>query len=188
MKLARWLQVSPEIRAKTLNYSLSSKEVLIVANWNPVTQKPEKSGNYLVALREDNSLAFNHKEPIIAQFGYQYPENWSAYDQFMCTHTIFDCDVLWWSELPEVPKNPPLNVWIEWVYTEENPFPKLDGDPLVHVRFKDGSASTDDGIGVRPISGWHDNGDKANCFEQGKHLSKTIQIIAYLLVDPNDHD
>ena len=155
-----------------------------MANWNPVTQKPEKSGNYLVALREDNSLAFNHKEPIIAQFGYQYPENWSAYDQFMCTHTIFDCDVLWWSELPEVPKNPPFNVWIEWVYTEENPFPKLDGDPLVHVRFKDGSASDDDGIGVRPISGWHDNGDKANCFEQKKHLSKTIQIIAYMLVDP----
>ena len=105
-----------------------------MTNWNPVTQKPEKS------------------------------------------------------ELPEVPKNPPFNVWIEWVYTEENPFPKLDGDPLVHVRFKDGSASTDDGIGVRPISGWHDNGDKANCFEQKKHLSKTIQIIAYLLVDPNDHD
>ena len=161
-----------------------------MANWNPVTQKPEKSGNYLVALREDNSLAFNHKEPIIAQFGYlkQYPKNWSAYDQFMCTHTIFDCDVLWWSELPEVPKNPPFNVWIEWGYTEENPFPKLEGDPLVHVRFKDRSASTDDGIGVRPISGWHDNGDKANCFEQGKHLSKTIQIIAYMLVDPNDHD
>ena len=44
------------------------------------------------------------------------------------------------------------------------------------------------GIDVRPISGWHDNGDKANCFEQGKHLSKTILIIAYMLVDPNDHD
>ena len=92
------------------------------------------------------------------------------------------------SELPEVPKNPPFNVWIEWVYTKENPFPKLEGDPLVHVRFKDGSASAEDGIGVRPISGWHDNGDKANCFEQGKYLSKTIQIIAYMLVDPNDHD
>ena len=49
-----------------------------------------------------------------------------------------------------------FNVWIEWGYTEENPFPKLEGDPLVHVRFKDGSASTDDGIGVRQISGWHD--------------------------------
>ena len=102
-----------------------------MANWNPVTQKPEKS------------------------------------------------------ELLEVPKkNPPFNVWIDWEYTPENPFPKLNGDPLVHVRFKDKSASTDDVIGVRPISGWHDNGDKANCFEQKKHLSKTIQIIAYMLVDP----
>ena len=42
---------------------------------------------------------------------------------------------------------------------------------MVHVRFKDGSASTDDGIGVRPISGWHDNGDKANCFEQKSIVS-----------------
>ena len=41
---------------------------------------------------------------------------------------------------------------------------------------------------LRKISGWHDNGDKANCFEQGKHLSKTVQIIAYMVVDPNDHD
>ena len=89
---------------------------------------------------------------------------------------------------PAPPQNPPFNVWIDWEYTPENPYPKLDGDPLVHVRFKDGSASTDDGIGVRPISGWHDNGDKANCFEQKKYLSKTVQIIAYLLVDPNDHD
>ena len=92
------------------------------------------------------------------------------------------------SELLEVPKNPPFNVWIEWEYTPENPYPKLDGDPLVHVRFKDGSASTEDGIGVRQISGWHDNGDKDNCFEQKKNLSKTIKIIAYMLVDPNDHD
>ena len=158
-----------------------------MANWNPVTQKPEKSGNYLVVLCEDNSLAFNHKEPIIAQFGYlkQYPKNWSAYDQF--THTIFDCDVLWWSELPEVPKNPPFNVWIEWWYTEENPFPKLEGDPLVHVKFADGSTSIDaSGAGVMPISYWHDDG--LGNFDWSENNPKDCQIIAYMLVDPNDHD
>lgn len=167
-----------------------------MANWNPVTQKPEKSGNYLVALREGNSLEFNHKEPVIAQFGYlkQYPENWSAYDQFMCTHTIFDCDVLWWSELPEVPKNPPFNVWIDWKYTPENPYPKLDGDPLVHVRFGDLSESNiERGIDARPISYWHDDGDDANDFawltdSKDGYKPSDNSIIAYMLVDPNDHD
>lgn len=167
-----------------------------MVNWNPVTQKPEKSGSYLVALREDNSLEFNHKEPIIAQFGYlkQYPENWSAYDQFMCTHTIFDCDVLWWSELPEVPKNPLFNVWIDWEYTPENPYPKLECDPLVHVRFGDLSESNiERGHDARPISYWHDDGDYTNSFiwptdNKGRYKPTDNCIIAYMLVDPNNHD
>ena len=40
-------------------------------------------------------------------------------------------------------KNPPFNVWIGWEYTPENPYPKLDGDPLVHVRFKDVAPEND---------------------------------------------
>ena len=42
-----------------------------MTNWNPVTQKPEKSGNYLVALREDNSLAFNHKDVLGLQADFE---------------------------------------------------------------------------------------------------------------------
>ena len=39
-----------------------------MANWNPVTQKPEKSGNYLVALREDNS----HDNPTTEEQYFPY--------------------------------------------------------------------------------------------------------------------
>jgi len=165
-----------------------------VDNWIPVTQKPEKSGNYLVALREDNSIEFNHKEPIIAQFGYlkQYPENWSAYDQFMCTHTIIDCDVLWWMELPEVPKNPPFNVWIDWHYTKENPWPKLDGDPLIFVKAANGGDTTK--RPPRRFSYWRGSPKKEgttsfNSFEwEDENNPCDDEIIAYMLVDPNDHD
>lgn len=159
-------------------------------NWNPVTQKPENSGNYLVALREDNSLEFNHKEPVIAQFGLyrRHPQSWTANDG-MYHEQVIDKDVLWWMELPEVPKNPPFNVWLEWEYTEENPFPKLEGDPFVHVRFGDLSESNiERGHDARPISYWHENGQNGdNNFEwpsdgKGGYNPSDDSIIAYMLL------
>lgn len=163
--------------------------------WKSVLQKPEKSGNYLVALREDNSLEFNHKEPVIAQFGLyrRHPQSWTANDG-MYHEQVIDKDVLWWMKLPEVPKKPPFNVWIDWEYTPENPFPKLEGDPLVHVRFGDLSESNiERGIDARPISYWHDDGNDTNDFSwltgsKGGYKPSDNSIIAYMLVDPNDHD
>lgn len=81
------------------------------------------------------------------------------------------------------------NVWIDWHYTPENPYPKLDGDPLVHVRFRDGGTTMDSEsvTGARPISYWHGDGF-GNCFAHTSDVKEDCQIIAYMLVDESDHD
>ena len=165
-------------------------------NWNPVTQKPENSGSYLVVLREGNDLGWTHKQPVIAEYDLwtDKPNYWTAFNPEHYENEVINDDVLWWSELPEVPKNPPFNVWIDWEYTPENPYPKLDGDPLVHVRFGDLSESNiERGIDARPIGYWHDDGDDTNDFawltdSKGGYKPSDNSIIAYMLVDPNNHD
>lgn len=81
------------------------------------------------------------------------------------------------------------NVWIDWTYTPENPYPQLDGDPLVHVRFRDGETTMDSEsvTGARPISYWHGDGF-GNSFAHTSDVKEDCQIIAYMLVDENDHD
>ena len=79
------------------------------------------------------------------------------------------------------------NVWIDWKYTPENPFPKLPEDYLVHVKFADESTSISDGSGARPLSYWHNDGN-ANYFEWSPYIQNESQIIAYMILDPNDHD
>lgn len=81
--------------------------------------------------------------------------------------------------------NPPINKWIDWHYTKENPFPKLEGDPLVHVKFKDETTSID--TAARPLSYWHNDGNGSN-FEHSSSVKEDCQIIAYMILDPKDHD
>ncbi len=167
-----------------------------MGNWNPVTTtKPTKSGSYLVVLREENNLGWTHKEPVIAEFGLwtDKPNSWTAFNPESYENEIINNDALWWMELPEVPKSTPINTWIDWHYTPENPFPKLDGDPLVHVRFHGGLTSMDSdvlGVGAQPISYWTGNGLDANNFDwDGRETPiNEHDIIAYMILDPNDHD
>lgn len=77
------------------------------------------------------------------------------------------------------------NVWIDWKYTPENPFPNLPEDYLVHVKFKDETTSIDDA--ARPLSYWHNDGYGSN-FEHSPSVKEDCQIIAYMVLDPNDHD
>lgn len=168
-----------------------------MANWNPVTQKPEKSGSYLVVLREGNDLGWTHKQPVIAEYDLwtDKPNYWTAFNPEHYENEVINDDVLWWMELPEVPKNPPFNVWLDWEYTEENPFPKLDGDPLISVEFGDLSVSSiERGMLAHPISYWHEYGQNGdNNFEwpsdgKGGYKPSDDSIIRYMLVDPNDQD
>lgn len=87
------------------------------------------------------------------------------------------------------------NVWIDWHYTPECQYPVLEGDPLVHVRFGDGTNSIDGKHGARPISYWHEDGAGINNFKGpnrnprgGKYAAGAGDIIAYMILNPNDHD
>lgn len=81
----------------------------------------------------------------------------------------------------------PMNMWIDWTFTAVKPFPLLKDDPLVHVRFADGSTSENDEKGAMPISYWHDNGS-CNNFDWTQFADKENQIVAYIVLNPNDHD
>lgn len=168
-----------------------------MGNWNPVTTtKPTKSGSYLVVLREENNLGWTHKEPVIAEFGLwtDKPNSWTAFNPESYENEIINNDALWWMELPEVPKSTPINTWIDWHYTPENSFPKLDGDPLIHVRFGDGYTSISREYGARPISYWHEDGGEMNSFQwpnqigANKYAPGGGDIVAYMLVNEDDHD
>lgn len=84
------------------------------------------------------------------------------------------------------------NVWIDWRPTPENTYPKLDDDPLVHVKFYGGLTSMDDvnlNVGAQPISYWHDYGRENNFDWDGwENPASKYDIIAYMIVDPDDHD
>ncbi len=83
--------------------------------------------------------------------------------------------------------DPPINTWIDWHYTPENPFPKLDGDPVMDVMFTDLSTSMDRGVGGKPLSYWAT--PKDNQFNQHhEFMPEHSKIIAYMILDPKDHD
>lgn len=85
------------------------------------------------------------------------------------------------------------NVWIDWKPTPENTYPKLDGDTLVHVKFYCGATSMDTDVldvGAQPISYWNNNGLEDNNFDWDgwENPASAYDIIAYMIVDPDDHD
>lgn len=81
--------------------------------------------------------------------------------------------------------------WIQWTNNGSNVWPKLEGDPLIHVKFGDDKTSLD-GVGAQPVSYWHGDGS-GNNFEWntdrgGRNVfAGASNIIAYMILDENDH-
>lgn len=80
----------------------------------------------------------------------------------------------------------PLKKWINWQYTKDHPWPQLDGDPLLHVKYLDGEDSVGCVYWPKPLSWFHGDGE-VNFFEWTHTPPKrNYEIVAFMIVDTND--